>query len=275
MAAVKDMASNLERKWRQMLPQTKDDPSKNLKGDGEINEGGSCPPVFLPASPLTPDADPKPKKRKLSEPPAKAGPPAKKAAVAVASSSTKATTVKKETKSSAVKDAKSDSSFFSAPKPKPKLPSFRKAPVPVKKEPDVNVAQPSSVDPFQEALKSMGKAWKETPTPLPGASVGSPSASAAAIPAIAGKKKKSVTWAPESRLEQVKYIEKAIYDDDPVDVSTFLCLSLCYVLYVNYAFVRVLLGRFILAQHSRSGTRRGCGVACAFVRGAYRLVGTY
>lgn len=40
MAAVKDMASNLERKWRQMVSQTKDDVPK--KGDGEIIEGGSC-----------------------------------------------------------------------------------------------------------------------------------------------------------------------------------------------------------------------------------------
>ena len=40
-----------------------------------------------------------------------------------------------------------------------------------------------------------------------------------------GKKKKSVSWAPDSRLEQIKVIERAVYDDDPVDVSIFLFAS--------------------------------------------------
>lgn len=177
-----------------------------------------CGPIIIAYASL----DPKTKKRKLSEQPAKAGPPAKKAAVASASS-VKAGAVKREVKSSstAVKDAKSDSSFFSAPKPKPKLPSFRKAPASGKKEPDVNVAQPSSVDPFQEALKSMGKGRKDSPVNLPLQInlMGNASASTSSL-TKAGKKKKSVTWAIEGRLEQVKFIEKAIYDDDPAEVST-------------------------------------------------------
>ena len=41
----------------------------------------------------------------------------------------------------------------------------------------------------------------------------------------AGKKKKSVSWAPDGRLEQIKLIERAVYDDDPVDVSIFLFAS--------------------------------------------------
>lgn len=127
--------------------------------------------------------------------------------------------MKKEAKvgAPAVKDAKSDSSFFSAPKPKPKLPSFKKAPVAAAKKEEGNIAQPSSIDPFQEALKSM-KAKRESPavsTPPPTASR-SGSVSGSTKPA---KKRKSVTWRPEAELEQVRFIEKAIYDDDPADVS--------------------------------------------------------
>jgi protein phosphatase 1 regulatory subunit 10 len=111
--------------------------------------------------------DTKSKKRKLNEAatPSKTAPPAKKMAVA-SSATSRPTVVKKEPKPvvTSVKDAKSDSSFFSAPKPKPKLPSFKKAPAPaVKREPVTNIAQPSSIDPFQEALKSMAKTRKESP----------------------------------------------------------------------------------------------------------------
>ena len=132
------------------------------------------------------------------------------------------------TKAGAVKDAKSDSSFFSTPKPKPKLPSFKKAPVPVKKEPETNVAQPSSLDPFQEALKSMAKGRKESPsvTPAPTLPTPPPPVTIVTVSAgKAGKKKKSVSWAPDGRLEQIKIIERAVYDDDPVDVSIFLSAS--------------------------------------------------
>jgi len=148
-AAIKDMASNLERKWRQMVNVQKDGTSSKSEGD-DIE-------------------DVKTKKRKLAEPPAKAAPPAKKIAVTAAPSSSKPTIVKKEAKAvvTSVKDAKSDSSFFSAPKPKPKLPSFKKALASVKKELDQNVAQPSAIDPFQEALKDMAKARKGLLLPLP------------------------------------------------------------------------------------------------------------
>lgn len=144
--------------------------------------------------------------------------------------------MKKEMKPvvTAVKDAKSDSSFFSAPKPKPKLPSFKKAPPPVKREPDPNVAQPSSIDPFQEVLKSMAKTRKESPvvsTPPP-----VPPSTAPAVPSgltKSGKKKKSVTWAPDGQLESIRLIEKAIYDDDPADVSCLFLFLACFVLYIN------------------------------------------
>lgn len=69
------------------------------------------------------------KKRKAGDPTSNKGAvPVKKAAVG-SNSSTKPVVVKKEQKP-AVKDAKADSSFFSAPKPKAKLPSFKKAPAP-------------------------------------------------------------------------------------------------------------------------------------------------
>jgi protein phosphatase 1 regulatory subunit 10 len=140
--------------------------------------------------------------------------------VAIGTSTSTKPAVKKEIKPvAAVKDAKADFSFFSAPKPKARLPSFKKAAVPAQlKKDDANVALPSSFDPFQEALKSM-KARKDSPalsTP--------PAASATTPPQISlgknGKKKKCVTWATDEQLVSIRLIERAIYDDDPVDVST-------------------------------------------------------
>ena len=189
--------------------------------------------------------DTKTKKRKPSEPPPKLGPPTKKAAV---TPTTKSITT--PTKAGAVKDAKSDSSFFSTPKPKPKLPSFKKAPVPVKKEPETNIAQPSSLDPFQEALKSMAKARKESPsvTPIPPQQTASISTTMAAVTVgltKTVKKKKSVSWAPDGRLEQIKLIERAVYDDDPVDVSIFLFASSLD----SWCEISVyLLGAFVMLQ---------------------------
>ncbi|KAF9076636.1 hypothetical protein BDP27DRAFT_1313658 [Rhodocollybia butyracea] len=216
--AIKDMASNIEREWRKLV-------------DGASRK-------------VIPE-DLKSKKRKL-EAPSKAPPLSKKPAVGSATS-TKPLTVKKEisstsAKPSTTKDAKSDSSFFSAPKAKPKLPSFKKAPPPApgisgaggmgKKDLDNNVAQPSSIDPFQEVLKSMAKGRKGSPaisganassTPPPGSSTTPPST--AGTPTLTGnvglsklgKKKKSVTWAPDGSLEAIKLIEPAVYDDEPVD----------------------------------------------------------
>ncbi|KAJ3473772.1 hypothetical protein NLI96_g12832 [Meripilus lineatus] len=199
--AIKDMAFNIERKIRQIIAVNK-----------------------------TPQPDPKEdpvaKKRKAEPPGPKVVPPMKKVAVSSTSApSSKSSLVKKEGKSVGkdVKDAKSDSSFFSAPKPKPKLPAFKKAvPTPVKTEHDPNIAQPSSENPFEEALRSM-KPRKESPatsTPPP-ASVAS--TSYVPVPSgltRSGKKRKSVTWAPDNQLEMVKLIERAVYDDDPADVSS-------------------------------------------------------
>jgi len=175
------------------------------------------------------------KKRKL-EPAttAKSTVPNKKPAIGTSSSSKPVPSVKKEPLATTTKSTpatKSDSSFFSAPKPKPKLPSFKKAPVPVKKEPDTNVAQPSSIDPFQEALKSM-KSRRDSPLASSAVSASSPpnttgtppltQQSGVGTPIKLGKKKKSVTWAPDASLTSVRIIERAVYDDDSVDVC-FLC----------------------------------------------------
>ncbi|KAK7061264.1 hypothetical protein R3P38DRAFT_3488838 [Favolaschia claudopus] len=210
--AIKDMASNVERRWRQMV-------SDKQPGEAMVE-------------------DPKSKKRKIAETPARSLPPSKKAAVGTA----KPTAVKKElapvassskTTTPAAKDAKSDSGFFSAPKPKPKLPSFKKAPpVPVKKEDGtMNIAQPSAIDPFQEALKLMKAARKGSPlttvpasTPSPhGERGGSVTASESGAPTSTtprlGKRKKTVTWASEDKLESIRLIERAIYGDENTDVS--------------------------------------------------------
>ncbi|KAL0064779.1 hypothetical protein AAF712_008326 [Marasmius tenuissimus] len=193
--AIKDMASNVERRWRQLVEgASKVGPTTN--GHSSNNAAAAV------------------KKRKSTEP-AKA-PPAKKAAVGTTKPSTVST--KPATTGPPVKDAKSDSSFFSAPKPKPRLPTFKKAPVPlVKKEPtEANIAQPSSIDPFQEALKSMGKGRTQSPVTVVTPPTSTPTPTASTGLTKSGKKKKSVTWAPEGKLESVKLIERAIYDDDPV-----------------------------------------------------------
>jgi hypothetical protein len=47
-----------------------------------------------------------------------------------------------------------------------------------------------------------------------------------ALPVTNGKKKKTVTWPSDDKLESIRLIEKAVYDDDPVDVSLSLFLDL-------------------------------------------------
>ncbi|KAJ3493044.1 hypothetical protein NLJ89_g11104 [Agrocybe chaxingu] len=194
--AIKDMASNLERRWRSMLAAEKDE-------------------------------DNKAKKRKISDStaPAKSSVPPKKAALGN-STSTKPVVVKKEVKPAPapVKDAKADSSFFSAPKAKAKLPSFKKAPVPVavKKE-ETSAPLPGSFDPFKEVLKSMKTTRKDSPAaPTPPPASVTPSGDSQTGLSKNGKKKKTVMWAPDGQLEAIKLIERAVYDDDPVDVSAFL-----------------------------------------------------
>ncbi|KAF7799112.1 hypothetical protein EIP86_010342 [Pleurotus ostreatoroseus] len=211
-AAIQDMAANLTRKWRALLPQSQ---TKTPAAEGSAE-------------------DPKNKKRKADEMASSSKAiPTKK--LAVAASTKPAPNVKKEAKPTGKEPttAKSDSSFFS--KPKPRLPSFnKKTPVAVKKEPDPNVAQPSSYNPFMEIVASM-KPRKDSPstsTPPPAATpTGAPTVTSRQTSADGintDKKKKSVTWAPDGQLEAVKLIERAIYDDDPADVSSLPFVSLTY-----------------------------------------------
>ena len=217
--------------------------------------------------------DLKSKKRKLNEPTQSKPAPQKRVAIGTAMS-TKPAVVKKETKPvAAVKDAKADFSFFSAPKPKAKLPSFKKAAVPTQlKKHEANVALPSSFDPFQEALKSM-KARIDSPalsTP--------PAASASTPPQISlgknGKKKKCVTWATDEQLVSIRLIERAIYDDDPVDVSTvsfYQCVynitSMTFSLLTLFVFFFSSGFAYFFSQHPRSRPgRRRCTASASLRR---------
>ncbi|KIJ56912.1 hypothetical protein M422DRAFT_198234 [Sphaerobolus stellatus SS14] len=202
ITGVKDMASNLETRWRALVHDKSSGESVSKNAEGKIPE------------------DSRVKKRKVEEPAASklAPPPKRVAVVKPAPLVGKAVSVKRELKGApAVKDAKSDSSFFSAPKPKPKLPSFKKAPI--KKEgPDPNVAQPSAVDPFKDALAAMTRS-RSSPTPVPiDAKSTPPPPSHSTIP---GRKKKRVTFKSDDQLVQVKLIERAIYDDDATNGDAY------------------------------------------------------
>lgn len=172
--------------------------------------------------------------------------------------------VKKEPVKAAVptvKDAKSDSSFFSAPKPKPKLPSFKKAPptaTPAKQD-AANVAQPSSIDHFQEALKWMAKGRRGSPAVTTPVSSTTPPQYPPTVKN--GKKKKTVSWPPEDKLESVRLIEKAIYDDDPVDVSLFLLRILYDTLMVFLRFLRLFSIQGYHVLHTLRELDRGEGAA--------------
>ena len=102
-----------------------------------------------------------------------------------------------------------------------------------------NVAQPSQEDPFQEVLKAMrGRPLSSSSISnkqtiavanANAAMVSSNSSSSNATPIPgeqirSGKKLKRVTWAPDTELEKVKLIERAIYDDDPNNVSINIIL---------------------------------------------------
>ena len=193
------------------------------------------------------------RKRKSAEPASKPGPTKKVAFSTGAASSPTPTAAKPPngvkqipgaklpstaststaTASAVVKDVKADASFFSA-KPKPKLPSFRRIPKPVEPAPTQSntpsvsdVAQPMDWDPFADALKSVRKgspnvkSQSQTSTNSmdvdPRADGKEPSSSGSgpvAISAKTGKPKKIVRFAGEGELEKVKWIERAVYEDD-------------------------------------------------------------
>jgi len=193
------------------------------------------------------------RKRKSSEPASKPGPTKKVALGAGAGSSPtpsgaktpngvkpipgakppSATNTSAATAASVVKDVKADASFFSA-KPKPKLPSFRRIQKPVEPAPaqastasTSDVAQPMDWDPFADALKSVRKGSPNVKSQTQpsanamaadprtdGKEAGSSGSGPVAISAKTGKPKKIVRFAGEGELEKVKWIERAVYEDD-------------------------------------------------------------
>ena len=202
---------------------------------------GSCQSVVqIPIKLINIEYTDKSKKRKLADgagASSKSAPPTKK--IAVGPGTAKAG-VKKEAKVvvTAV-NAKADSSFFSTPKSKPKLPSFKKAAAPAANPsiPASDAAGMSSAvaaivngvrgeDAFQEAVKAMAPKRTVSPavsTPEP---VSVPAPAAASTSGKTVKKRKSVTWAADDQLRKVRIIEKAVYDDDPADVMNFVLLFL-------------------------------------------------
>ena len=193
------------------------------------------------------------RKRKAAEPASKPGPTKKVALGTGARSSPTPSTAKApngvkpipgakppsatstgtSTAGAVVKDVKADASFFST-KPKPKLPSFRRIQKPVEPAPTQagtaptsGVAQPMDWDPFADALKSVRKGSPNVKSQShpstnsmdvdPKADGKEPSSSGlgpAAISAKTGKLKKIVRFAGEGELEKVKWIERAVYEDD-------------------------------------------------------------
>ncbi|KZT38930.1 hypothetical protein SISSUDRAFT_1046253 [Sistotremastrum suecicum HHB10207 ss-3] len=192
--ATRDLSVQLEKKWRDLV--TGDAPAKKEPGE-----------------------EPPSKKRKADSSSAKNAPPTKKLALS-SSAGVKPPLTKREPKVvvTAVKDVKSDSSFFTEKKAKPKLPSFKKtAPGSSGSAPSKeteNVAQPSSIDPFQEALKSMGKRISSPKVEVPTPPASAPPLTNTSNLGKNGKPKKRVSFRPDDKIEQIRYIEKAIYDDD-------------------------------------------------------------
>jgi len=196
-SATRDLSQDLEVKWRKLV-----DSAGSQGKPSEIAD------------------DSKLKKRKAPDGPvSKIIPPAKRAAVGIAPPAKPLARREPKVVVTSVQNAKSDSSFFSN-KAKAKLPKFTKAAAPTSKTGSAsvketeNISQPSSFDPFRDALRSM----KRTASPKTEVRSETPQAEVKQIgnlsKLVTAKKKKSVTFAPDSQLEQIKYIEKAVYDDD-------------------------------------------------------------
>ncbi|KAF8760144.1 SNF2 family N-terminal domain [Rhizoctonia solani] len=208
VVSIRDLASTLENRYRSLVDSHQATSSEDGKpAAGKRTEGGSRHFEF--------PTDMRGVKRKSETPPTKSGAPAKRAAITPTPSPAALVAQRliaqkkekeKETRAAAgtvTKETKSDSSFFTDTKPKP---------APVK-----HVAQPSSHNTFEEALAHLGvKPKAGTPT-APEAMEGV-AHSASRAPSISlepNKKRKRVTFKPEEHLVEVRWIEKAIYDDDP------------------------------------------------------------
>ncbi|CUA70404.1 ELKS/Rab6-interacting/CAST family member 1 [Rhizoctonia solani] len=210
--AIRDLASTLETRYRSLMESHQTTPVEDAK----------------PVAGKRTEADMRGVKRKSETPPIKSGAPAKRAAIAPTPSpaALAAQRLKREKEKEArgaagtvTKETKSDSSFFTDTKPKPApvkrvLPSFTKKSA---SAPASDVAQPSNRNTFEEALAHMGvKPKAGTPTvPEPMEGVTLSASRAPSISLESSKKRKRVTFKPEEHLVEVRWIEKAIYDDDP------------------------------------------------------------
>ncbi|KAL5637147.1 hypothetical protein ACGC1H_000960 [Rhizoctonia solani] len=210
--AIRDLASTLENRYRSLMESHQTTPAEDTK----------------PMAGKRTEADTRGVKRKSETPPIKSVAPAKRAAIAPTPSpaALAAQRLKKEKEKEArgaagpvTKETKSDSSFFTDTKPKPApvkrvLPSFTKKST---SAPGSDVAQPSSRNTFEEALAHMGvKPKASMPTvPEPMEGVTSSISRAPSISLEPGKKRKRVMFKPEEQLVEIRWIEKAIYDDDP------------------------------------------------------------
>ncbi|VDC01084.1 unnamed protein product, partial [Peniophora sp. CBMAI 1063] len=232
--AVRDLAQNIERKWCDKLGIGKEDGAQEdvpavVEGKKRKTPPASAPANGPPAKKAVTVSSLKAAANVLSSKPASATSTKPASSNATAGPSTSRTTVRAVTASGAsstVKTdskatSKSDSSFFSAPKAKKPLPSFKKAPP--AKEAEVAVARPKQGNAFEEALAAMrgqpavsGAREGSAPVGERGGSagVGSEGGGGEGLKVIGKRKRKSVTWAPEGRLEMVKFIERAVYDDD-------------------------------------------------------------
>ncbi|KAG9051942.1 hypothetical protein FS842_010779 [Serendipita sp. 407] len=216
--ATKDMASKIKTNWEQLASAPQSESINSVKTAKKRKD--ETPAVKTPVaagSPVTSGVTPPLKKLALTSA-STVKPAVRRDSI---SSTTTPTAAQASSNSSApVKGAQSDSSFFSA-KPKTKLPSFRKKPTtgtggstpPSVKEESAQPNSDPNYNPFKDALRAMRKGSPQvmpssTPSVTPNAGPG------VSISAKTGKPKKVVRFAPDGELEKIKWIEKAIYDDD-------------------------------------------------------------
>ncbi|KAG9127767.1 hypothetical protein FRC07_009892 [Ceratobasidium sp. 392] len=201
--AIRDLASSLENRYRQLME------SHQATGvdDGKAANGKRT------------EAEARGVKRKSDTPPLKTAAPAKRPAPSpAAAAAARLLAVKKEKEKAGgtvTKETKSDSSFFTATKPKPApvkrvLPSFTKKSA----SPAADVSQPSSRNTFEEALAHMGVKPKASTPTVPEPMEGVTPTGSRAPSKDPSKKRKRVTFKPEEHLVEVRWIEKAIYDED-------------------------------------------------------------
>lgn len=226
---MKDMASKIETGWKKLVSQqaqAKAEPgttnSKKRKAEVSLSKPTTSTGANLATS--------------------SAGPATKKAAVATAvgtkavrrdsgatqpAVNTTGSASTSTTSASTMKAAQSDSSFFSS-KPKAKLPSFKKKPISASGAPDIKSEPGQDPKMTQPQAQPVGNDWNPFTDALKAVRKGSPAVSSLAtaspgtqtdkvIPGISaktGKPKKNVRFKEGTELEMVRWIEKAIYDDD-------------------------------------------------------------